>query len=95
MDGSSSWAQELALATGGRNVRGTERLDLALASVVEESLSYYILGFEPDAGAEPDVDRLRDALRQLLGPADEYVEVASVLRTAEVYLAAALEWCGV
>jgi acetylornithine deacetylase len=26
--------------------------------------------------------------------ADEYVEVASVLRTAEVYLAAALEWCG-
>jgi hypothetical protein len=31
--------------------------------------------FEPDAGAEPDVDRLRDALRELLGPADEYVEV--------------------
>lgn len=27
--------------------------------------------------------------------ADEYVETASVLRTAEVYLAAALEWCGV
>jgi acetylornithine deacetylase len=26
--------------------------------------------------------------------ANEYVEVASVLRTAEVYLAAALEWCG-
>jgi acetylornithine deacetylase len=26
--------------------------------------------------------------------ADEYVETASVLRTAEVYLAAALEWCG-
>ena len=26
--------------------------------------------------------------------ADEYVEVPSVLRTAEVYLAAALEWCG-
>jgi acetylornithine deacetylase len=25
---------------------------------------------------------------------NEYVEVASVLRTAEVYLAAALEWCG-
>jgi len=25
--------------------------------------------------------------------ANEYVEVASVLRTAEVYLAAALEWC--
>jgi VWFA-related protein len=53
MDGSSSWAQELALATGGRNVRGTERLDVALASVVEESLSYYVLGFEPDAGAQP------------------------------------------
>ena len=26
--------------------------------------------------------------------ADEHVEVASLLRTAEVYLAAALEWCG-
>ena len=26
--------------------------------------------------------------------ADEYVETASILRTAEVYLAAALEWCG-
>jgi acetylornithine deacetylase len=26
---------------------------------------------------------------------DEYVETASILRTAEVYLAAALEWCGV
>ena len=25
---------------------------------------------------------------------NEYVEVVSVLRTAEVYLAAALEWCG-
>ena len=31
--------------------------------------------FEPDAGIEPDIDRLRDALRELLGPADEYVEV--------------------
>ena len=31
--------------------------------------------FEPDAGAEPDVDRLRARLRELLGPADEYVEV--------------------
>ena len=27
--------------------------------------------------------------------ADEYVETDSILRTAEVYLAAALEWCGV
>jgi acetylornithine deacetylase len=27
--------------------------------------------------------------------ADEYVETASILRTAEVYLAAALSWCGV
>src|SRR6185295_12128490 len=26
--------------------------------------------------------------------ANEYVEVPSLLRTAEVYLAAALEWCG-
>ena len=31
--------------------------------------------FEPDAGYEPDVDRLRHALRDLLGPADDYVEV--------------------
>ena len=31
--------------------------------------------FEPDAGAEPGLDRLRDALRDLLGPADEYAEV--------------------
>ena len=31
--------------------------------------------FEPDAGIEPDIDRLRDALRAMLGPADEYVEV--------------------
>jgi hypothetical protein len=31
--------------------------------------------FEPDAGYEPDVDKLREALRHLLGPADEYVEV--------------------
>jgi len=31
--------------------------------------------FEPDAGAEPDVDKLRSALRELLGPVDEYVEV--------------------
>jgi len=53
VDQSESWAQELALATGGRNVRNTERLDVALASFVEESLSYYILGFEPDAGARP------------------------------------------
>jgi hypothetical protein len=31
--------------------------------------------FEPDAGAEPDVDALREALRELLGPADAYAEV--------------------
>lgn len=31
--------------------------------------------FEPDAGYEPDVDKLREALRSLLGPADEYAEV--------------------
>ncbi len=31
--------------------------------------------FEPDAGYEPDIDRLRHALRDLLGPADDYVEV--------------------
>lgn len=31
--------------------------------------------FEPDAGAEPDVDRLREALRAKLAPIDAYVEV--------------------
>ncbi len=31
--------------------------------------------FEPDAGAEPDVDRLRDALAERLAPVDSYVEV--------------------
>jgi hypothetical protein len=31
--------------------------------------------FEPDAGAEPDTDELREALRELLGAADEYVEL--------------------
>jgi acetylornithine deacetylase len=47
------------------------------------------------------VQRYFDTPTLLFGPrgagshnADEYVEVASVLRTAEVYLAAALEWCG-
>ncbi len=31
--------------------------------------------FEPDAGYEVDVDLLRSRLRDLLGPADDYVEV--------------------
>jgi hypothetical protein len=31
--------------------------------------------FEPDAGAEPDVDRLRAALAERLAPIDSYVEV--------------------
>ncbi len=31
--------------------------------------------FEPDAGAEPDIDRLRNTLHELLGPVDDYVEV--------------------
>ena len=40
--------------------------------------------FEPDAGREPEVDRLRDALRELLGPADEYVEVFDPFSGPEV-----------
>jgi hypothetical protein len=39
--------------------------------------------FEPDAGAEPDVDRLRNALMELLGPVDEYVEVFDPYATPE------------
>lgn len=31
--------------------------------------------FEPDAGAEPDVDRLREALSEQLAPVNAYVEV--------------------
>ena len=47
------------------------------------------------------VQRLFGIPTLLFGPrgagshnADEYVELPSVLSTAEVYLAAALEWCG-
>jgi hypothetical protein len=43
--------------------------------------------FEPDAGAEPDVDRLRARLRELLGPADEYVEVFDPYSGPEVVAA--------
>jgi hypothetical protein len=43
--------------------------------------------FEPDAGAEPGLDRLRDALRDLLGPADEYAEVFDPYSGPEVVLA--------
>jgi hypothetical protein len=31
--------------------------------------------YEPDAGVDPDADGLRERLAELLGPADEYVEV--------------------
>jgi Domain of unknown function (DUF5063) len=31
--------------------------------------------FEPDAGVEPDVDRLRAALAERLAPVDSYIEV--------------------
>jgi hypothetical protein len=41
----------------------------ALADVVPEGR------FEPDAGAEPDVDRLRAGLTERLAPVDSYVEV--------------------
>jgi hypothetical protein len=41
----------------------------AIADVVPEGL------FEPDAGVEPDVDRLRAALAERLAPVDSYVEV--------------------
>jgi hypothetical protein len=41
----------------------------AIADVVPEGR------FEPDAGAEPDVDRLRATLAERLAPVDAYVEV--------------------
>lgn len=31
--------------------------------------------YEPDAGVDPDADGLRERLAELIGPADEYVEV--------------------
>ncbi|HET8969512.1 MAG TPA: DUF5063 domain-containing protein [Candidatus Nanopelagicales bacterium] len=40
--------------------------------------------FEPDAGYEVDVDALRARLRELLGPADDYVEVFDPYATAEL-----------
>ena len=40
--------------------------------------------FEPDAGAEPDVDRLRAALAERLAPIDEYVEVVDPYARPEV-----------
>ena len=43
--------------------------------------------FEPDAGPEPDVDRLRNRLHELLGPIDDYAEVFDPYATAEVVAA--------
>ena len=43
--------------------------------------------FEPDAGPEPDVDRLRTRLHELLGPIDDYAEVFDPYATAEVVAA--------
>ena len=43
--------------------------------------------FEPDAGAEPDVDRLRNTLHELLGPVDDYVEVFDPYAGPEVMAA--------
>jgi hypothetical protein len=43
--------------------------------------------FEPDAGAEPDVDRLRQTLHDLLGPIDDYVEVFDPYAGPEVMAA--------
>lgn len=40
--------------------------------------------FEPDAGYEVDVDVLRSRLRDLLGPADDYVEVFDPYSAAEL-----------
>jgi len=43
--------------------------------------------FEPDAGAEPDIDRLRNTLHELLGPIDDYVEVFDPYAGPEVMAA--------
>ncbi|MCU0282850.1 MAG: DUF5063 domain-containing protein [Candidatus Nanopelagicales bacterium] len=49
----------------------------AIADVVPEGR------YEPDAGAEPDIDRLRDALGARLAPIDAYVEVFDPYATPE------------
>lgn len=43
--------------------------------------------FEPDAGFEPDVDKIRVRLRELLGPVDEYVEVFDPYAAPELLVA--------
>ena len=43
--------------------------------------------FEPDAGAEPDIDKLRNRLHELLGPVDDYVEVFDPYAGPEVMAA--------
>jgi hypothetical protein len=50
----------------------------AIADVVPEGR------FEPDAGAEPDVDRLRATLAERLAPVDSYVEVFDPYATPEL-----------
>ncbi len=43
--------------------------------------------FEPDAGYEVDVDVVRSRLRELLGPADDYIEVFDPYATGELVAA--------
>lgn len=57
----------LMLATSGLLLAGG-RLGAITDIVLEEE-------FEPDAGADPDLDELRVALAALLDPIDEYAEV--------------------
>lgn len=40
--------------------------------------------FEPDAGPDPDLERIREALRELLGGLDAYVDLEDPVLTGEV-----------
>ena len=71
-----------AIAGGGHPEEAVPLLLLELSALVAEGSRLGAIvdvvpegRFEPDAGPEPDVDPLRDALREAMGPVDEYVDV--------------------
>jgi len=75
----------IALREVARAARPEEAVSMLLVAVSQLLLAGGRLGavsdvvlterFEPDTGADPDLDELRGALAQLLDPIDEYTEV--------------------
>lgn len=71
-----------AMAAGGRPDEAVSFLLLEVSSVLGDGARLGAIvdvvpdgDWEPDAGVEPDVDALRDALHRLLEPVDSYAEV--------------------